>query len=239
MTIFVWKHINPKKHQYFKTCDSIPRTPPLLGRPDELPLTCIPANSQKIREWFLKLYAASTFNKCTQQLLSEMTDPPLKIDPDAISTAVLIPKHWEKQLKETLDRDTWLEVVGKTLMVFHLLGCIIWLWLPKLMVAAEELSPLNMFCVGETHNIDAPFIQVHEITANTWKSLTNTWNGFDYVSLWPEDQHFTTFLTPWGRYFYKVAPQFYLASGDAYTCRYDESIISKLRKTKCVDDIVL
>ena len=49
-----------------------------------------------------------------------MTAPPLKThtDPDAIpkaiSTASPIPKHWEKEVKETLDRDTRLGVLGKT-----------------------------------------------------------------------------------------------------------------------------
>ena len=36
-----------------------------------------------------------------------------------------------------------------------------------------------------------------------------------------------------------MAPQGYLASGDAYTCRYDEIIVDIPRKTKCVDEIVL
>ena len=40
-------------------------------------------------------------------------------------------------------------------------------------------------------------------------------------------------------YYYKVAPQGYLASGDAYTHRYDDIIIDLHRKTKCVDDTVL
>ena len=69
--------------------------------------------------------------------------------------------------------------------------------------------------------------------------MTDAWNGFHSVPLRQEDQHLTTFLTPWGRYFYKVAPQGYLASGDAYIRRYDEIIIDMPRKTKCVDDMVL
>ena len=42
-----------------------------------------------------------------------------------------------------------------------------------------------------------------------------------------------------GKVYYKVAPQGYLASGDAYTRRYDEIIIDIPRKTKCVDGTVL
>ena len=51
--------------------------------------------------------------------------------------------------------------------------------------------------------------------------MTDALNGFYSVPLRLGDHHLTTFLTPWGRYYYKVAPQGYLASGDAYM-RNDE-----------------
>ena len=234
-------------HEELQTCDCIPRTPP-PDRPKELPFACIPANNQKMREWLLNRYASSTFNKCTHQLLPEMTGPPLKIhiDPDAIpkaiSTASPIPKHWEKAVKETLDRDTRLGVLGKTPVGVPST------WVHRMVVVAKadgscrrvvDLSPLNKYCVRETHHVKPPFIQVCEIPANTWKSVTDAWNGFHSVPLRLEDHHLTTFLTPWGRYYYKVAPQGYLASGDAYTRRYDEIIVDIPRKTKCVDDTVL
>ena len=69
--------------------------------------------------------------------------------------------------------------------------------------------------------------------------MTDALNGFHSVPLRLEDHHLTTFLTPWGRYYYKVAPQGYLANGDAYTRRYDEIIVDIPRKIKCVDDTVL
>ena len=92
----------------------------LTGMKNELQLTCIPANNQRMREWRLNWYPVSAFNKCTHLLLSETTGPPLKIhiDPDAIpraiSIAAAIPKHCVKELKQTLDRDTRLGVLGKT-----------------------------------------------------------------------------------------------------------------------------
>ena len=51
-----------------------------------------------------------------------------------------------------------------------------------------------------------------------------------------EYRHLTTFITPWGRYQYRMAPQGSLASGDGYSRRYDEVIADVERKTKCVDD---
>ena len=141
-----------------------------------------------------------------------------------------------------MDRDIRLGVLGKTPVGVPST------WVHRMVVVAKadgscrrvvDLSPLNKYCVRETHHVKPPFIQVREIPANTWKSVTDAWNGFHSVPLQPEDHHLTTFLTPWGRYYYKVAPQGYLASGDAYTRRYDEIIIDIPRKTKCVDDTVL
>lgn len=53
------------------------------------------------------------------------------------------------------------------------------------------------------------------------------------------DRHYTTFITPWGRYRYKTAPQGYIASGDGYTARYDALVSHIQSKTKCIDDALL
>ena len=59
------------------------------------------------------------------------------------------------------------------------------------------------------------------------------------VPISEEDRHLTTFITPWDRYRYKTASQGYIASGDAYTRRYDEIVADIPNKTKCVDDVLL
>ena len=69
--------------------------------------------------------------------------------------------------------------------------------------------------------------------------MIDAWNGFNSVLIAPEDRHYTTFITPWGRYRYKVAPQGFLASGDGYSRRYDKIIADVERKTKVVDDTLL
>ena len=111
-------------------------------------------------------YAASTFNKCTHQLLPEMTGPPLKIHikpdaiPKAISTASPIPKHGENEVKETLDRDIRLGVLGKTPVGVPST------WVHRMVVVAKadgscrrvvDLSPLNKYCVRETHHVKQGF----------------------------------------------------------------------------------
>ena len=71
------------------------------------------------------------------------------------------------------------------------------------------------------------------------KTVFDTWNGYHSVNLHHEDRHYTTFITPWGRYRYCTAPQGYIASGDGYTRRYDEVMSSIPNKTKCIDDTLL
>ena len=74
------------------------------------------------------------------------------------------------------------------------------------------------------------------IPPDTWKSVTDQCNGYHSVPLREEDRYLTTFITEWGRYRNKVAPQGSSASGDGYSRRYDEIIADVERKTKCVDD---
>ena len=60
------------------------------------------------------------------------------------------------------------------------------------------------------------------IPHNTLKTTVDAWNGFHSVKIKEEDKHFTTFITPYGRYRYAMAPQGWLASGDGYMQRYDK-----------------
>ena len=102
-----------------------------------------------------------------------------------------------------------------------------------------DLSPLNAHCLRETHHVKPPFQQAKTVPPSTWKSVTDAWDGFHSVPIKEEDRHFTTCITPWGRYRYRMAPQGFLASGDGYTRRFDEIIADVERKTKCVDDTLL
>ena len=51
--------------------------------------------------------------------------------------------------------------------------------------------------------------------------------------------HLTTFITTWGQYRYKTAPQGYIALGDGYSRRFDETVSHIPNKTKCIDDTLL
>ena len=69
--------------------------------------------------------------------------------------------------------------------------------------------------------------------------MFDTWNGYNSVALDERHRHYTTFITPWGRYRYLTAPQGYIASWDAYTAQYDSLVAHVGSKTKCIDDALL
>ena len=71
------------------------------------------------------------------------------------------------------------------------------------------------------------------------KTVFDAWNGYHSVPIREEDRHYTTFITPWGRYRCCTAPQGYIASGDGYSRRFDEIVAEVPDKTKHIDDTLL
>ena len=99
-----------------------------------------------------------------------------------------------------------------------------------------DLQPQNRHSVRQTHHVPSPFHLADRVPQHTKKTVTDAWNGYHSVPIFEEDRHITTFITPWGRYRYKVAPQGFMASGDAYNQRFDAIISDFKNKLKCVDD---
>ena len=102
-----------------------------------------------------------------------------------------------------------------------------------------DLQALNRASVRQTHHTRSPFMLASAVPPGTVKSVLDVWNSFHSVPLKMEDRDKTTFITPWGRFRYRVAPQGYLASMDGYTHRF--SIITEDIKNKkvIVDDTCL
>ena len=59
------------------------------------------------------------------------------------------------------------------------------------------------------------------------------------MEIHPDCRHLTTFLTPWGRYRYKKAPQGHKASGDGFNERYSTATSNFPNKERIVDDSCL
>ena len=58
------------------------------------------------------------------------------------------------------------------------------------------------------------------------------------MPLRPEDRHLTTFITPWGRYWYLRNPQSFVGARDSYNRRFDAILEDFRDKERCVDDTV-
>ena len=102
-----------------------------------------------------------------------------------------------------------------------------------------DLQALNDASLRQTHHTPPPFHLAMSVPHGTKKSVCDAKDGYHGLRIREEDRHYTTFITPWGRYRYCVAPQGFLASGDAYTRRFDEIIAHIGNKVKCVDDTIL
>ena len=216
--------------------------------PSKIPYPATSENLPKLKAWIADRYRSSTFNTCEKQKLKRMSGPPLKlnIDPDstpvAVHTPAPVPIHWQDEVKAQLDRDVELGVIEP----------VPWgqptLWCSRMVTVAKsdgsprrtvDLQSLNNASVRQTHHTASPFHQAMSVPHNTKKTVLDAWNGFHSLTICEEDRHYTTFITPWGRYQYCCATQGFLASGDAYTRRFDEIIAPLSNKTKCVDDSLL
>ena len=226
-------------------CPKRTKPPPI---PTSLPYPATEANREKLQQYLLDYYSSSTFNTCEHQTLPLMESPPMRlmIDPHATPTAhhspIPVPLHWQDDVKAGLDRDVRLGVlepvpIGEPVT-----------WCHRMVICAKkngtprrtiDFQPLNIHATRETHHTQSPFHQARSVPQGKKKTVFDAWNGYHSVPLHPEDRHYTTFITPWGRYRYRTAPQGYIASRDGYTRRYDEITSSIPNKTRCIDDTLL
>ena len=199
-------------------CSCPKRTAPPT-RPTALPFPCTPENNDRMKAWLLARYASSTFNTCPHQPLPCMEGPSIEIhvDPDAMPkachTPATIPVHWQQKVHDDLLRDAALGVIepvpyGEPVT-----------WCHRMVITRKQdgtprrtvdLSPLNKYCRRETFATESPFHLARRVPTNTWKTVTDAWNGYHSVPLRESDRHLTTFITPFGRWRYKRAPQGFL-----------------------------
>ena len=225
------------------SCPSRTIVPP---RPDSLPFSASPENNVRMKEWLLHTFASSTFNTCPHRPLPCMSGPPIKIhveesaQPKACHTPASIPIHWQDQVREDLLRDESLGVIEKVPYGEPVT------WCHQMVITRKhdgsprrtvDLSPLNKYCKRETFASESPVQMARRIPKDTWKTVTDAWNGFHGMPLHASDRHLTTFITPFGRWRYLRAPQGFVSSGDGYNRRFDAVLSEFLRKERCVDDV--
>ena len=213
--------------------------------PTSLPF---PGTEENRQRFLLDHYAASSFNVCEHQPLPMMSGPPLSltINPNATPkpchTPITVPIHWQDEVKAGLDRDVRLGVLEEVPLGTPVTWCHCMVICTKKdgsLRRTINFQPLNRHATRETHHCPSPFHQARAVPRLTKKTVFDAWNGYHSVALDEQHRHFTTFITPWGRYRYRTAPQGYIASGDTYTARYDSLVAHVGNKTKCIDDALL
>ncbi|CAG2237418.1 unnamed protein product [Mytilus edulis] len=216
------------------TCSCPRRRPSPPPVPTSLPpgLKATEEHVESLKEWLLDYYGATTFNVCEHQPLPLMNCEPLQlhVDPNATPVAVhkpaLVPIHWQDKVYADLERDVRIGVLEQVSQNTPTT------WCSRMVVTSKadgtprrtvDLQPQNRHSVRQTHHVPSPF-HLADRPQGMKKTVTDAWNGYHSVPIREEDRHFTTFITPWGRYRYKVAPQGFMASGDAYNQRFDAII---------------
>ncbi len=229
-------------HQEECRCPRRTKPPP---PPTSMPHSATETNRELLTQYLLDYYRSSTFNVCEHQTLPMMDGPPMRllIDTQATPTAhhspIPVPLHWQDEVKADLDRDVRLGVLEPVPIGEPVTWCLICAKKNGKPRRTIDFQPLNVHATRETHHTQSPYHQARSIPQGKKKSVFDAWNGYHSVPLHPEDRHYTTFITPWGRYRYRTAPQGYISSGDGYTRRYDEIASSIPNHTKCVDDALL
>ena len=222
-------NVNCGKDLHAESKCSCPRRVEVPGRPDALPFVPQAENNEAMREWLLQTFSGSTFNTCPHQDLPCMLGAEIQIHiekgvhPKACHTPVHIPIHWQEQVHADLLRDEALGVIERVPYGEPVD------WCHRMVISRKhdgsprrtvDLSPLNRYCKRETYSSESPFQITRRVPGNTWKTVTDAWNGFHGMVLREEDRPLTTFITPHGRWRYKRAPQGFVSSGDGYNRRY-------------------
>ena len=211
-------------------------------RPEKLPYPPTEENIPKLKDYLVKQFKSLVFDKATP--FKTMNCPPahihLKADavPYATHSPIPIPLHWKGEVKDQLDRDVRDGVIEPVPIGEPVVWCS-----PMIVTAKKDGRPrrtvdlqrLNSQCLRETHHCEPPFKLASQVPPNTRKTVLDATDGYHAVPLDDESKPFTTFITEWGRFRYRRLPQGFLASGDAYTRRYDEIIKDVKDKVKWWD----
>ena len=150
--------------------------------------------------------------------MRRMIDP--YVTPKAHHTPIPVPLHWQEEVKAGLDQDVRLGVIEPVPIGEPVT------WCHRMVICGKkngkprrtvDFQALNLHATRETHHTQSPFHQARSVPHGKRKTVLDAWNGYHSIPLHEDDRHLMTFITPWGRYRYRTAPQGYIASGDCYT----------------------
>ena len=107
------------------------------------------------------------------------------VTPRVCHTPSPIPIHWQKQVEEDIRRDEALGIRERVPYNLAYYGVPV-TWCHRMVVTRKQdgtprrtvdLSPLNKFCKRETFPSEAPFHLARRVPPQTWKTVTDAWNG--------------------------------------------------------------
>ena len=218
----------------------------LPNRPKDPPYPATENNIGKLKNWLLEKFAKTAFNK--DGIFPAMSGPAAHIHlkegavPKARHSPIPVPFHFKEPVRQALWNDVERGIIAPVPVGMPTD------WCSTMVITAKkngnprrtiDYQHLNSQCKRETHHTGSPFQLALQVPPRTKKTVLDAVDGYHSIPLDKESQPLTTFITEWGRYMYLRMPQGYVASGDAYTRRYDEVIRDIPRKVKIVDDTLL
>merc|ERR1712240_203857 len=230
-------------------CDCPDRELP-PNQPAALPCAPTPENIPKLEKYIRDRYRSSAFNTCCRQRIPTLKGSPLlslnvdkTVPPKACHKLAAVPLHWQAAVREALERDVRLGVIEKVPLNTPVR------WMSRMVCTAKhdgsprrtvDYGAVNTRCPRQTHHTQSPWHLVSDVPSQSFKTVLDNWNRYHLVGLaTEEDKDITTFIAPWGRFRYLVAPQGFISSGDAFTDRMDRIYEGEERMKRCIDDTLL
>ena len=99
-----------------------------------------------------------------------------------------------------------------------------------------DYRPLNKWVKRDAYATESPFHVVRRIPGQSWKTVTDAWNGYHSIPLHQNSRHLTTFISMEGKFRYTRTPQGANFAGDAYNRRHAAITADFPRKETVVDD---
>ena len=221
----------------------------LPERPQNLPYPPTVENVPNLKQWLVEAFKDTAFNKNGKDgKFPNITGPHAHIHlkegaiPRARHNPAPVPFHMKEAVKHAMDDDVKNGIIRPVPIGMATSWCSTMVVQPKKDGRPRrtvDYQHLNSQCLRETHHQQSPFHLAMQVPAGSFKTVLDAVDGYHSVLLDEESQPLTTFITEWGRYMYTRMPQGFLASGDAYTSRYDSIIADVPRKVKIVDDVLL
>ena len=159
--------------------------------PKSLPFKAKPENIPHINKCLLEAFSASTFNTCPYQTLPSCLALKFKFTLMRMLTLKPGLASWRVPWcyrVGTLWRASW-SVPSYGHHLQNMIACL---------GRTVDLSHLNKHCKRGTFFSQSPFQVACKIPNNTWKTVTDAWNGYHGMVLRECDGHLTTFITPRG-----------------------------------------